>query len=128
MKLEQLVTTYEQSKKLQELRGKILPSFFVRTYNWYEPFLHMTMGTSLDFIKARTAEELAEILPLIIKDDKWDDCWLTIDHADVWVWTASYYGDWIFLTKEWETLTEALGNLLIYLLENSLFPSDEVHE
>lgn len=129
MNLEQQVTSLETSRRLNEL-GVKQDSLWYHTY--YEElddtFIELGKNHS-DVVSAFTVAELGELLPK--RNKRWDiegkwsnDWWFRIDQA--WGdWYVNYHGDhnYVHLLDEPirdKNIAEAMGKMLIYLLENGL--------
>ena len=126
MKLEQQVATFEQSKKLKEL-GIGFESLFSYSWDWLcqpesDSILILTdvVARSWCSYPAPTAEEIAELLPALIQsNEKYN---LECD-KQYGLWVVRYRNpntnnklkDKYFDNK---SLTQALANMLIWLIEN----------
>lgn len=132
MELQKQCITLSQSKRLKELGFK-KTSYYIRLNHIgigyeeiyiVEPLQWSALVRWEQPIRAYTAEELGEILPKtqVFNNQEYE---LNIRYA-WWRFCASYVYDseysWDSIINEsyWPTLAEALGNLLIHLLENNL--------
>lgn len=135
MKLEHQVTSLEISKRLKELGVK-----YESLFDWYDvgndvyylgsntdaannakDYSNSTaIGYEQRIISAFTCAELGEMLPLTINGvymsifrekglESWDVAYGTFDKQNIW--------------EQAETLADAMGKMLIYLIENGLCPS-----
>ena len=135
MKLDNLVTTYEQSKRIKEL-GFEKKSYFLREKEYDEwprvvwpEILFWGYEKAAQYYHCFMAEELGEILPRAIPNKP-------NYHLQVNLWFSSnvhvaYYNyvKWrIWTSATWPTLAQAMGDMLIYLLENNLLPTNETDE
>jgi len=119
MKLEQQVTSLEISKKLKELGVKQESLFyFSRPYpeHQYCVFRQVQNDTKKDpKISAFTVAELGEMLPVFVGTE-----WLQIQpnrSGDYWM---VFYGDGQPKMEREKHLANAVGKMLIYLIENNL--------
>ena len=155
MKLEGMVTTYEQSKRIQELgftKESMYYWFPTNSLVWFsktEPYTLLTFPLAEEDLAlatgSYTAEELAQILPHEIFKDK-HKYLLNITRAtEAWIVSYSYWDSdeeesvpmsWIVkkldgtvvftsLVFKRPTLAQAMGDMLIYLLEHGLLPKEE---
>lgn len=129
MKLEQQVTSLEISKKLKEL-GIKQKSLFSYCQHIDNPdggeFFQLELSEddcdlSVDGVSAFTAAELGEILPAMINNQK-DFLYVWKDDADRWRVDYTQWGmqKMAYMIEKEDTLANAMGKMLIYLLENNL--------
>ena len=110
MNLEQQVTNLEISKKLKEL-GVDAPAMFW----WREEQGEWTVGQTVTMLPAFTVAELGEMLPVFVGTE-----WLQIQpnrSGDYWM---VFYGDGQPKMEREKHLANAVGKMLIYLIEDNL--------
>ncbi len=120
MEIKNIVTTEEQSKRLDELWFK-KESCFSYYRNWE---IHPTLEWPYCLYPAYTASELMEYFP-----EQIEDAWVIFDLCFMKTpWYSIFYNSeefWICDWEQWnENLTHALAEMLIYLLENNLINND----
>lgn len=111
MEIKNIVTTEEQSKRLDELWFK-KEGCFSYYRNWE---IHPTLEWPYCLYPAYTASELMEYLPSSVEIYKH----ISNSSYIVFTWWDDDY--------RWdnENLTQALWDMLIYLIEKSLLPNNE---
>ena len=132
MRLEKMVTTYEQSKKIKELgfkKGSIYKRHRLNAKDWDGDVgtinlqIHKVLWRNEEFVWfAYIAEELGEILPTHIEDKNYKYC-LTVFSNDSGRHAGYENQIRSYLCQKWTTMAQAMGDMLIYLLENGLLPS-----
>lgn len=132
--IEDQVISIEQTKKLKELWFK-RESYFCRVEWWklwhdLRSEIHPVevienrialADSAYSLYNAYTASELMDILPSKIINNDW------LFELEVWklnMWYSIHYTSWPwrYIQITWENITQALWNMLIYLLEKNLFP------
>jgi len=131
MQLEDQVVTLEQAKKIHELWFNKESCFVYTPRDEYELWIHIVYSkdTRISYWKAYTVSELMEYLPayispfhLFIKKHTdntykvWYIRWYSEDEND-----RSYESSYIIYNTN---LTQALWDMLIYLLENKLINNE----
>lgn len=151
MKLDNLVTTYEQSKRIKGL-GFEKKSYFLREKEYDEgqrvvwpEILFWGYEKAAQYYHCFVAEELGEILPEdieVFKDGKLYQYRLrtqkSAERREVYYYDdirQEYLLDYVPARSDkkegfilWPTLAQAMGDMLIYLLENNLLPTNETDD
>lgn len=124
MKLENQITSLELSKKLKEFGTPQNSLFYWVISSTTNYHLSYTEGDKdllpqdrNDFYSAFTVAELGNLLPEYVKG-----CWLRIVKNIEKQWGVCYYknNEIEFAFTWFDSLSEAMGKMLIYLLENKL--------
>jgi len=134
MQLQDQVISLEQAKKLKELWFSKLcwfhymkqddNEFDIETaYDW----IPVAMYWDTETYPAYTASELMDILPDTIEHKDYWNCKLNI--VKRWAWyDVKYSSDLWWHVFSALKLTIALGETLIYLLENNLLPTTQSND
>lgn len=131
--LEQQTTTLETSRRLKELGVTQSSLFYWRVGGAFgEPqttvlvpesdmYVLKTANGAYNYISAYTASEVGMWLPEYIGDDPEEQYALIICKGDHGGWAVVYKWDNIIeCMEEHDSLSEAMGLMLIYLLENKI--------
>lgn len=133
MKLQEQVTSVKISNRLHELEVRT-PSLFFRDSTRSEEYqIDRWGGTEggycLDNVNCYTSSELGEMLPESVKNNS-ALLYIWKDDANQWRvdysrWGMAKIG---YMIEKENTIANAMGKMLIYLLENKLIPTPNIKQ